>query len=97
VVSQHLLGVAGDDVEPGFDQDECDSPTCRPARPGWSARSACSRRSTAGRTALAEALRTGEGVGWQEHDPALFEGVARFFRPGYAAVLVSEWLPALDG
>ncbi|MFG2076403.1 class I SAM-dependent methyltransferase [Nonomuraea maritima] len=47
--------------------------------------------------ALVDAYRTGEGVGWQEHGPALYEGVATFFRPGYAAALVSEWLPALDG
>ncbi|HEX4248021.1 MAG TPA: methyltransferase domain-containing protein [Pseudonocardia sp.] len=47
--------------------------------------------------ALAETFRGGKGVGWQDHDPELFEGVARFFRPGYAAALVSEWLPALGG
>ncbi|HJP73553.1 MAG TPA: class I SAM-dependent methyltransferase [Pseudonocardiaceae bacterium] len=46
---------------------------------------------------LVEAFRTGEGLGWEEHLPALFEGVASFFRPGYAAALVSEWLPALPG
>ncbi|GAA2893136.1 class I SAM-dependent methyltransferase [Nonomuraea rubra] len=47
--------------------------------------------------ALVDAYRTGEGVGWGEHGPALYEGVAAFFRPGYAAALVPEWLPALDG
>ncbi|TYB64923.1 methyltransferase domain-containing protein [Nonomuraea sp. PA05] len=47
--------------------------------------------------ALVEAYRTGAGVGWEEHGPALYEGVAAFFRPGYAAALVPEWLPALDG
>ena len=46
---------------------------------------------------LAEAFRTGRGIGWDEHDPALFSGTARFFHPGYAAHLVGEWLPALDG
>ena len=46
---------------------------------------------------LAEAFRTGEGVGWHEHDPGLFRGTARFFRPGYAAHLTGSWLPALDG
>jgi 2-polyprenyl-3-methyl-5-hydroxy-6-metoxy-1,4-benzoquinol methylase len=46
---------------------------------------------------MEEAFRTGQGVGWHEHDPALFEGTERFFRPNYAAHLVSEWLPALDG
>lgn len=47
--------------------------------------------------ALVEAFRTGEGVAWQDHGPELFEGVATFFRPGYAAALVPEWLAALDG
>ena len=44
-----------------------------------------------------DAFRTGAGVGWQEHDDRLFSGVLRLFRPGYAAHLVDEWLPALDG
>ena len=42
-------------------------------------------------------FRTGEGFGWHEHDPNLFEGTERFFRPGYATNLVESWLPALDG
>jgi SAM-dependent methyltransferase len=46
---------------------------------------------------MVEAFRTGKGVGWHEHDPNLFEGTERFFRPGYNAHLVSEWIPALDG
>jgi SAM-dependent methyltransferase len=46
---------------------------------------------------VTEGFRTGEGVGWAEHDPCLFSGTERFFRPGYAANLVSDWLPALDG
>ena len=44
-----------------------------------------------------DAFRTGAGVGWHEHDERLFSGVVRLFRPGYAAHLVEEWLPALDG
>jgi len=44
-----------------------------------------------------DAFRTGAGVGWHEHDDRLFSGVLRLFRPGYAAHLVAEWLPALDG
>jgi SAM-dependent methyltransferase len=44
-----------------------------------------------------DAFRTGAGVGWQAHDDRLFFGVLRLFRPGYAAQLVGEWLPALDG
>lgn len=46
---------------------------------------------------IIEAFKTGRGVGWHEHDPRLFSGTERFFRPGYAAHLVSEWIPALDG
>jgi SAM-dependent methyltransferase len=37
------------------------------------------------------------GVGWHEHHDDLFSGTERFFRPGYAANLVSSWIPALDG
>jgi len=36
-------------------------------------------------------------VGWDQHEPDLFLGTERFFRPGYNAHLVSEWIPALDG
>ncbi len=46
---------------------------------------------------MAQAMRSGLGVGWHEHDHALFHGTERFFRPGYAANLVSQWIPALDG
>jgi hypothetical protein len=46
---------------------------------------------------IAEAFRTGEGVGWDRHHPDLFEGTERFFRPGYVANLVDSWIPALDG
>jgi SAM-dependent methyltransferase len=46
---------------------------------------------------LESAYRSGSGVGWHEHDPDLFQGTERFFRPGYVANLVPSWLPALDG
>ena len=46
---------------------------------------------------ITEAFRTGKGVGWHEHHADLFHGTARFFRPGYAANLISSWLPALEG
>jgi ubiquinone/menaquinone biosynthesis C-methylase UbiE len=46
---------------------------------------------------ISEAFRTGSGVGWHEHDADVFLGCEEFFRPGYAAHLVPEWLPALDG
>jgi SAM-dependent methyltransferase len=46
---------------------------------------------------ITDAFRTGRGIGWHEHDPELFQGTERFFRPNYAANLVSHWLPALEG
>ena len=46
---------------------------------------------------LANAFRSGRGVGWHEHDACLFRGTERFFRPSYATHLVSEWIPALEG
>ncbi len=46
---------------------------------------------------IAEAFRSGGGVGWHEHDRDLFCGTERFFRPGYLANLLSSWIPALDG
>ena len=46
---------------------------------------------------ITEAVRTGAGVGWHEHDADVFTGCERFFRPGYLANLMPAWLPALDG
>jgi len=46
---------------------------------------------------IADAFRTGGGMLWGEHDPALFIGTERFFRPGYATYLTTSWIPALDG
>jgi SAM-dependent methyltransferase len=46
---------------------------------------------------LVEAFRTGQGVGWDQHDVSLFEGTEKFFRPNYAANLVSSWIPSLSG
>jgi SAM-dependent methyltransferase len=46
---------------------------------------------------ITEAFRTGAGVGWHEHCADLFQGTERFFRPSYAANLVSSWIPALEG
>ena len=34
---------------------------------------------------LTEAFRTGEGIGWHEHDHGVFHGVARFFRSSISA------------
>jgi SAM-dependent methyltransferase len=44
-----------------------------------------------------EAIRTGRGVNWGEHGGRLHCGVAAFYRNGYRASLVADWLPALDG
>jgi len=49
------------------------------------------------RERIAERFKSGDGFGWHEHDPELFIGTEQFFRPGYRAHLVAEWLPALDG
>jgi 2-polyprenyl-3-methyl-5-hydroxy-6-metoxy-1,4-benzoquinol methylase len=46
---------------------------------------------------IIEAARNGDGVGWHEHVHDVHEGCERFFRPGYNAHLISEWLPALTG
>jgi 2-polyprenyl-3-methyl-5-hydroxy-6-metoxy-1,4-benzoquinol methylase len=46
---------------------------------------------------IVEAFRTGDGMGWHEHDHRLFHGTERFFRPGYRGHLVAEWIPALTG
>jgi SAM-dependent methyltransferase len=46
---------------------------------------------------LTEAFRTGDGIGWHEQHPDMFEGTERFFRPGYLANLTSMWIPALTG
>ncbi len=46
---------------------------------------------------VADAFKSGRGLGWHEHSVCLFRGTERFFRPGYNANLVSAWIPALDG
>lgn len=46
---------------------------------------------------ITESFRTGEGFGWHQHDDDVFVGVDAFFRPGYVAALVPEWIPALHG
>ena len=45
---------------------------------------------------ITESFRSGRGMGWHEHDDGVFHGCEKFFRPGYAANLVSTWIPALD-
>ena len=44
---------------------------------------------------ITESFRTGDGMGWHEHVEGVFHGCEKFFRPGYAANLVSAWIPAL--
>lgn len=46
---------------------------------------------------MAEAFRTGAGIPWGEQDPVTFESTERFFRVGYRANLVDQWIPALTG
>jgi SAM-dependent methyltransferase len=46
---------------------------------------------------LVAAMRGDGALSWGEHHACLFSGTERFFRPGYRAHLVAEWLPALDG
>jgi ubiquinone/menaquinone biosynthesis C-methylase UbiE len=45
---------------------------------------------------IAESFRTGAGMGWHEHVDGVFHGCEKFFRPSYAANLVSSWIPALS-
>ena len=42
-------------------------------------------------------FKNGGGMLWGEHDPDLFVGTERFFRPGYAAHLIATWIPSLTG
>ena len=45
---------------------------------------------------IAESFRTGAGMGWHEHDDRVFHGCEKFFRPGYAANLMTAWIPSLN-
>lgn len=44
-----------------------------------------------------DVFKTGKARPWSDHLPCCFCGTDRFFRPGYAANLVENWIPALDG
>ena len=46
---------------------------------------------------LVKAMRSDGALAWGDHHPCMFAGTERFFRPGYRAHLVPEWLPALEG
>ncbi|MBC2777502.1 methyltransferase domain-containing protein [Parasphingopyxis marina] len=44
-----------------------------------------------------QTFKSGEGRPWSDQSDCCFCGTDRFFRPGYAANLVSQWIPSLDG
>jgi len=46
---------------------------------------------------ITELFRTGAGMGWSEHEDRVFHGCEKFFRPGYAANLITSWIPSLEG
>src|SRR5882762_2115806 len=46
---------------------------------------------------IEDSFKNGGGMLWGEHDPDLFVGTERFFRPGYAAHLIATWIPSLTG
>lgn len=46
---------------------------------------------------LRAAFQSGDGIGWHEQHPVLFEATETFFRSAYRAGLVEQWIPALDG
>jgi SAM-dependent methyltransferase len=43
------------------------------------------------------AIRSGRGIAWGDHDRRMACGSAGFYRNGYRANLVANWLPTLDG
>ena len=51
----------------------------------------------ADRPKILDAFRTGQGVAWGAHDPGVFVGCERFYRPGYVQNLVGSWIPAVPG
>lgn len=46
---------------------------------------------------IVERARDGDGFAWGDHNDDVLLGCERFFQPGYAANLVTSWLPALGG
>ena len=51
----------------------------------------------AGHEKATETFKAGKGRPWGDHPQCLFCGTDRFFRPGYQANLVENWIPALNG
>ena len=50
-----------------------------------------------GEDKILAAFRSGNGVGWHEHNCRLFTGTEAFFRNGYRAHLTQTWIPSLSG
>jgi ubiquinone/menaquinone biosynthesis C-methylase UbiE len=50
-----------------------------------------------GEDKILAAFRSGNGMGWHEHDCRLFTGTEAFFRNGYRAHLIQTWIPSLSG
>ena len=46
---------------------------------------------------IVAAMRSDGALPWGDHHPCMFSGTERFFRPGYRAHLINDWLPALNG
>jgi SAM-dependent methyltransferase len=46
---------------------------------------------------IIDASRSGAGFAWTDQSQDVHQGCERFFRPGYNANLLPDWLPALDG
>ena len=46
---------------------------------------------------MVQDFREGKGIGWHQHHHDLFFGTEAFFRSGYRASLVNEWIPSLEG
>ncbi|MEP7213598.1 MAG: class I SAM-dependent methyltransferase [Acidobacteriota bacterium] len=46
---------------------------------------------------ITEAFKNGMGMHWGEQDPDMFVGTEKFFRPGYTAHLIAEWIPSIAG
>jgi ubiquinone/menaquinone biosynthesis C-methylase UbiE len=46
---------------------------------------------------IVAAFRSGNGMGWHEHNCRLFTATESFFRNGYRAHLTRTWIPALNG
>ena len=46
---------------------------------------------------IVEAIKTGKGLDWGDHDASLFEGTESSFRSNYLGSLTTSWIPALEG